>query len=171
MPPSADQVREQIRAMLLGDAAYLVLGVITIAAGLTAISLYRARRSRDPALIWFSAFALLYGTRLVFQTGTAGFLTGIPPLFWRYAIAAITYVVPLPALFFGWQFFPEWRRWLQWMILVDAAFALIGIITDQILTRPASLQTANNVFAIALLSCLLVALYLRPNPTREVWAL
>jgi phosphoserine phosphatase RsbU/P len=148
------------------DAIDLFLGAILMAAGLLAFVIFKFRRkTEDRGLFWFGLFTGLYGLRLLcsadlFQLG----MDFVPRQFWNYFRAAITYSISPVSVLFLRDFFPgapALRRPVPWLV----AFAAIGVLADQILHRPNSLQLGNNVIVIAWFLLLLAALY--RNQTAE----
>jgi hypothetical protein len=141
VPP--DLYGEHVRTFLRQDVVTVVLGILLTSLGLTSGALYRLRvRSKDPALLWFGLFAGLYGVRLLTSSGVLRFITApVPPLFWFYLVAAITYLIPLPGICFIYEIFPSWRPVLRWLLCIQAAFVASGLAWDQLRHRPGSLST------------------------------
>ena len=70
---------EYVRNVLRRDAAGIALGVLFVAIGLLGMALFRLRaRGKDPALLWFGVFALLFGVRMLALADTVRFATGWP---------------------------------------------------------------------------------------------
>ena len=142
------------------DAIDLLLGSILIAASLLALVVFKFRRkTEDRGLLWFGLFTGLYGLRLLCSADLFQLATDpVPRQFWSYFRAAITYSIsPVGVIFLGYFFpgAPTLRRLVPWLV----AFAGIGVVTDQILRKPNSLQLLNNVIVIAWFLLLLAALY------------
>ena len=156
-----DLYSEQVRTSLRQDAVNVVLGILLSAVGVTSAALYRLRtRTKDPALLWFGLFAGLYGVRLLTSSGVLRFITApVPSFFWSYAVAAITYLIPLPGICFIYEIFPSWRRALRWLLCLQAAFAAAGLASDQFRHRPGSLSTVNDVLVLCAIMSMLAALF------------
>jgi sigma-B regulation protein RsbU (phosphoserine phosphatase) len=89
----------QIVRAIHQDQLYLFLGASFITVGIVAAAFSLLRRRLDVLLLWLALFAVLYGARL--WLGTAMVQLELPhtPLF-RNFVAAINYLVPIPAFFF-----------------------------------------------------------------------
>ncbi len=149
LAPTVAEYREQVRAGLQDDVAGLVLGLLTVVLGLTAIAAFTLRRrGKDPALLWFAAFALLYGTRLLLDTNVVPFILRMPANLPAMLRSLITYVVPIPGTLFGYEVFPQVRRYVRWVIAFLCAFALAGIAADLITGRAGTLRVPNNIIAL-----------------------
>ena len=157
--------REYVQAALREDALSVVLGILFVALGLTGAALFRLRRrSRDKALLWFAVWALLQGTRLLCATAVVPFLAEpVPAVFWRFAVAAITYTVPIPGTLFLLEVLPGWRPALRWILSFQAAFALAGLTSDQILHRPDVLASANNIMVLMALAAFVAGVVIDPK--------
>jgi len=156
--------------MLRADAIYLGLGPLLLAVGIAALAVYaRSVRGMQSALPWFGAFTLLYGLRLLARSDTFPLLFDLPPRFWRYLAAAITYVIPVPLLLLLRIAFPRWRRPLGWAAMLVGGFAVCAVAADALLRRPDSAQTPNNLIAIAFMAVSLPLLF-RPDaaPSRDL---
>ena len=66
---------------------YLCLGAAITTVGLIGGALWALRRRRDPLLLWFSLFALLYGVRLILGYQLLWPLGFRPTIFQRIVIA------------------------------------------------------------------------------------
>lgn len=141
--------RDRLLATLRADAPGVVLGILILAVGLGAFILYRLRaRSKEPTLLWFGLFALLYGVRVLLDTPVVRFTLQLADTLDAYVIAAITYSIPIPALMFIREAFPAQKDRLKWVIRFQIAFAVVGIALDLALRRPLALQQVNNVLAL-----------------------
>src|SRR5256885_16948224 len=78
---------------------YLCLGAAITTVGLIAGALWGLRRRRDPLLLWFSLFALLYGVRLILGYQLLWPL-GLRPAIFQRIVIALGFLVPIPAVFF-----------------------------------------------------------------------
>jgi phosphoserine phosphatase RsbU/P len=159
--PALDLYSGDVRTALLHDGPGFALGTLLTAIGILAITLFRVRKKgTDRGLLWFGLFTSLYGLRLIFSADLFRFaLEPIPPLFWIYLAAAITYLILLLIALFLRELFPAWRRVLRWVTWGLAFFAITGIVADQILHQPTSLYLVNNLIVITGVVGLLWALY------------
>jgi sigma-B regulation protein RsbU (phosphoserine phosphatase) len=162
--------RADVRHMLRADALNFGLGVLMLAVGVAAVVVYGwALRRKEPSLPWFGLFAFLYALRLLAHTDTFRLFFSLPPAFWLYLISAITYVIPLPAVFYLRTAFPRWRRPLGWAVLFLAVFAAGAVATDAVLRRPDSARTPNNLIAIAFMAGSLALLFRGTwSPSRDL---
>jgi sigma-B regulation protein RsbU (phosphoserine phosphatase) len=159
-----------LRGMLRADAVSLALGSLLVLAGLVTLVLWGVARRRARSLppghsaggALLAVFAFLYGLRLLARSPTFRLLFDLDPTVWNYAVAAITYVVPLPLFLFVRDVVSVLRRVTYWIALALAAFATYGIASDAFLRRPHSAITANNIIAVALIAFLLAVLF-RPG--------
>src|ERR1700722_9481774 len=81
------------------DAPGLFLGAIIVAAGLVAASFPVIRRKPDRLLIYLALFAVLYGVGMWMQAGLVQ-LTLRGSTFYQRLLAAITFIIPIPAFLF-----------------------------------------------------------------------
>lgn len=131
------------------DAPDIVLGFVLFVIGAIAAAASLIRRRGDVlALRAFGAFTLLYGTRLIVNTTLPRFfgatIHGI-----GFTEAFITYVIPvagwaLPLRLIG----DGWKNSLRLQVIAFAIFAPVGILSDIITGRPASMEIVNNVLVV-----------------------
>lgn len=160
---------ETVRSVLRADAFNVALAIVIITASIASAALFAAsRRVKDPAILWFAVFSGLYGVRLVIQTDTAAFVFSLGKSFQAYATATITYIVILPAVMFIYEVIPTWRPVLRWLFRALVVFAIAGIVTDQVLRRPGSLQTLNNVFVLVYSVLFIAMLFWRTPPGIDI---
>src|SRR5262249_41651498 len=115
-------------------------------------------KGRDPAALWFGLFSSLYGARVLAWTQTVPLMIHASPTFWSYLPAVITYIIPLPGAAFIYELFPSLRP-MRWLIGVQAAFAIIGIVTDQVTGKPESFGVVNSLMTLAYLIAFVVSLF------------
>src|SRR5690349_20121217 len=86
------------------------------------------RRSGDPALVSFAAFAGLYATRLFLTTYSIRLLLGRPDAASiEYTVAVLTYTINVPMLLFAVQVLgPGWLRFRQYLLYAGIALAIIA---------------------------------------------
>jgi sigma-B regulation protein RsbU (phosphoserine phosphatase) len=150
----------QVRAALRHDALNVTLAILFVAVGLAAVSVFRLRRhARSPELWWFGLFALLFGVRLLILADTVRFTIGLSDRAGFYVAAALSAIVPLPALLFLQEIFPHWKRLLTWALGAQVLLGVAAIVTDQVVGRPDSLRLFNSVWILALFLTLTVALF------------
>src|SRR5580658_9772232 len=81
------------------DAPYLFLGAAFITVGIVSVAFCALRRRFDALLVWMAIFAGLYGVRLWLQSHVLRIDLGSSIFFDRVRIA-ISYLVPVPAVYF-----------------------------------------------------------------------
>jgi sigma-B regulation protein RsbU (phosphoserine phosphatase) len=144
---------------------YLILGSAITTTGLLAGAFSLLRRRRDPLLIWFALFAVLYGVRLCMGYQILWAL-GLRPHFFQRLVIAAGFLVPIPALYFfrtlnllgriG-------RLVIAIVVPVEVALAVATFFTGPNLT----LRIINNVVVIAALLVLIFDLLRRKNDSPE----
>lgn len=138
---AASPVREDAFDIVLG-AVLFIIGAIACAASLI------RRRGDVLSLRAFGAFTLLYSTRLIVDSTLPRFF-GASVRGTEFTEAFITYVIPvagwaLPLRLIG----NGWKSSLRLQVLAFTIFAPIGIISDLVTGRPASLESVNNVLVV-----------------------
>jgi len=155
--------------MLRADALNLGLGILLVGVGAAAVLAHARPLRRQRTLLWFGLFAALYGLRLLAKTRTFPLAFGLPPAFWVYASAAITYVIVVPGVLFARAAFPAWRRPLGLVAAGLTAFAVCAVASDIAWRHPMSAERPNNVIAIVLiLVALALAFRPRSTPSRDL---
>ncbi len=163
---------DHVRAALRRDAMHVALGVLFIAIGLAAASVFKVRtRNRDTIVLWFGLFALLFGVRLLALADTVRFATGVPDHVWFYVAAGISYLIPVPALLFLQEVFGAWRPVLGWLLRFQVLFAGTALVCDQVLGRPESLRSINSALMLVAFLALIVALFRQRGSDSSVRAL
>ena len=123
--------REQVIAALRADAPAVVLGILILGVSLGAFWLYFVRRKpRDPAILWFALFALLYGVRELLEADTVRLAGGISDRAWAHTASLITYAIIIPSLSFIREVIPAWKRPLTLMIRGQVVFSCAGLAGD-----------------------------------------
>ena len=98
--PSAQIPVEEALRIFNQSQIFLCLGAAIVTVGLLAAAFYVLRRQwKDPALLWFSIFAVLYGVRLCIHHQPMWQLGERRPLL-NWITIAIGYLVPVPAFLF-----------------------------------------------------------------------
>src|SRR5262250_1793313 len=135
------------------DAPITFLGIAIVTTGLVAAAFASLRRKRASLLVYFAAFAILYGIRMCLQTTTAYYIFYGWDAFNRIRWA-INYVVPVPAfLFFDAAGFLR-RKVRVVTYSFFAIFAFLALAT--LITRPLNLYAQiNNVLVIVVLLLLI----------------
>ena len=119
----APDTAAELRRILLGDAARLVVAIVSMAIGLGSILVqWMRRKTQDRVRLWFGLLAVLYGYRALLMTESARFfLTGRTI---EFQIALITFTIGIPAILFGWGLVAKKHNWVTKSLLaVNALMA------------------------------------------------
>lgn len=160
-----------VRQSLRYDAPPIVLGLLIFFAAIVALLFYRQQQQKrvaqDRSLLWLGVFALLFSVRILLSSDIVPFTLDLPRITARYAVAAITYVIVIPALLLLRELFPAWRRTLRYLLYAQIAFAGAGLASDAITRQPKSLDALNSVLALLGGVFLILALF-RQNSSPEI---
>src|SRR5262245_62175496 len=112
------------------DAPVLLIGIIVFIIGATALFIYPLRQRRSGRLLlWFCAFSILYGVRIIVDSAFVREVFGVPTAFRRWTDALIMYVINVPSALLVRELFGEgWKRSLTWVVRIQAAFGIYGIV-------------------------------------------
>ena len=118
------------RAELRWEFVNIAAAVALLSIALAAIALFFFRRStRDLTLIFFGLFCILYSVRMLANVPSFRSLFNESRAFWDYLGWVITCTIILPFGLFLYQIVGEsLRRFLRWMLAVQAIFAVYGIL-------------------------------------------
>ena len=158
MQVSPDTAAE-LRRILLGDAARLVVAIVSLAIGMGSILVQCLRRkTQDRVRLWFGLLAILYGYRALLMTESARFfLTGRSI---RFQIALVTFTIGIPAILFGWGLVAKPQNWVTKSLLtVNALMAvtfLLFFANDRVV---GALYVMNNVLVIGFTIAMIVYLF------------
>jgi phosphoserine phosphatase RsbU/P len=97
--PAPEITTHQVLQAFHRDVPFLFLGAAIVAVGVVAAAFSALRRRFDPVLIYFALFAILYGVRIWLRSTLMGLSIGNTSLYPRF-VAAIDFIVPVPAFFF-----------------------------------------------------------------------
>jgi len=161
--PGPNFASQTSKAPFRRDVLQIPLGTLFAALGLSALLLSLFPwRSRDPSLVYFGAFSMLYGVRLLIDSYSARFLIPAPAFFWPHLSAVISYLVTIPFTLFAEQFLGRgWKNTIRWSIVVQILFATGAIAADTALKTPYSVGIYENLLAI------LVVLVILANGVRR----
>jgi sigma-B regulation protein RsbU (phosphoserine phosphatase) len=160
--------------MNAADVVGALLGTLFLTLGLAAIGGAHLRSDRrDPALIWFGVFTLLYGARLLARSAIIRATVQFAPAFWDHVDASITYAIFVPAVLvviatFG----PGPRGLLHHLWKVDAVFAIFAIAWDLSGHHPGRAMLLNPPMVFSNVALLIATLSERAHPrswSRDAW--
>lgn len=152
----------EIRGELPGAAIGFMLLGLGLAAGVAALA---RRRTKDPALVSFSALCTLYSVRLLCDIDVVQVLYSLPEDRWQKGINVLTYLMPVPAFLF-FELVTGRGRWSLSRRLwqVNAAFAVIAIPVEIAASSPGVLLGPYRLLVIATMVVSVVNLF---APGRE----
>jgi sigma-B regulation protein RsbU (phosphoserine phosphatase) len=141
----------EMAARLRMDAPIMIVGLIVGIIGIAALLMHVLRGGRaGRLLLWFSAFSILYGTRIVVASVFVSEVFGVTAGLRRWTDALITYTINIPSALLVRELVGEgWRRSLTWLLRVQIAFAVCGIASDLAQGRPKTLSLLNSLLVIA----------------------
>src|SRR5579862_5345868 len=139
------------RAELRWEFANIAAVVALLSIALAAIALFFFRRStRDLTLIFFGLFCILYSVRLLANVPFFRDLFNESLAFWAYLDWVITCTIILPFGLFLYQIVGEsLRRFLRWLLTVQAVFAVYGISAAALGVGLRKLFVVNNLLVLA----------------------
>jgi len=161
---SSDATTTELRALLRGDAAGLIFGILLLAVGVVTLVLFAFRRgAKDLALLAFAGFSGLYGARLLVGQATIGVATGVPEEALRTISAYITYVIVFPAFAFWERMLGRgWKSTLRLGVWATVVFAVVAVLVESLLGARGVLMTANNILVIIGMTFALINLFIFP---------
>jgi hypothetical protein len=138
-----------VPGMLRADIVGLVFGAILVVVGLLTLGFLATARLRLVTLLWLGVFSLLYGLRLLVRTTTFRLCVDGTLIGWDFVAAAISYTILLPVVLLARTMLPASRCFWTLGAIAVAGFAICGIVSDAILSRPGSVRTLSSLIAIA----------------------
>jgi sigma-B regulation protein RsbU (phosphoserine phosphatase) len=146
----AQAVTSLSRSELRWEFARITVAVTLLAVAIVALALFVfRRRTRDPTLIYFGVFCILYAVRLLALRQSFHELFGAPQTFWDYADWFITCTIIVPFSLFLYQVVgADLRPLVRWLLTVQAAFAVFGILAAALGASLAKLGVANNIVVL-----------------------
>jgi sigma-B regulation protein RsbU (phosphoserine phosphatase) len=156
-----------VKEMLRADGPVLAFSVILAAVGLSSLVLYFfPRKTRDPILISFGLFTLLYATQLLAETPTIRFVIDLPSPLWSHMTFALAYVIPVPFLvFFLHTIGQGWHRLALWAFRVQIGLAILAIAVDLVLADPGKMAFGNHILGIFAFLAFLFLLFAPGQPS------
>jgi phosphoserine phosphatase RsbU/P len=156
------------------DVVGALLGTLFLTLGLAAIGGAHLRSDRrDPSLIWFGVFTLLYGARLLARSAVIDGTLGFNQAVLHYIDAFITYAIFIPAVrMILATFGPGPRGVLHHLWKADLVFAALAITWDLSATRPGRAMFLNPWMVFGNVAILIATLARRAHPrtwSRDAW--
>lgn len=151
MTPAVDSSSAQLISQIRGDIPGIAIGFMLLGLGLAAgVAALARRRTKDPALVSFSALCTLYAVRLLCDIDVVQVLYSLPEDRWQKVINVLTYLMPVPAFLF-FELVMGRGRWSLSRRLwqVNAAFAVIAIPLEIAASSPGVLLGPYRLLVIA----------------------
>jgi hypothetical protein len=119
-------------ADLRSQTPMIIVGVILLAVGTAAVTLFFFRRkSRDFALIYFSIFSILYAVRLLLRMRVVRSLAGVSDSLVNHINLWITFTLLIPFLLFLRQVLgPQINPVVNRLLIALGALAVVAITAD-----------------------------------------
>ncbi len=157
------------RSELRWEFLNLAVAVILLVVGAFSLALYFFRRqSREPTLIFFGSFVIMYAVRLFADQTIARSLFAWPRSVWVYVAFVITATILLPFALFLYELVDEnLRKYFRWLIAVQAAFAILELVGAAFRIDLDKLRAVNDyvVLATVVISVALMIQIHRTRPT------
>jgi phosphoserine phosphatase RsbU/P len=156
------------------DVIGALLGTLFLTLGVAAIGGAHLRSDRrDPSLIWFGGFTLLYGARLLARSSVIGATVRWNQNVWAYIDVSITYVIFVPAVLLILAIFgPGPRRILHYLWKLDLVFAAVATGWDLTANEPGRAMFLNPPFVFGNIAIIIATLAPRAHPrtwSRDAW--
>lgn len=127
----------------------VAIALLTVATVALALFVFRWR-TRDPTLVYFGVFCILYALRMLALIQSFRALFGAPPPFWGYTDWLITCTINVPFGLFLYQVIgADLRRLVRWLLTVQAAFAGLGIVAAALRVSLAKLFIVNDILVLS----------------------
>jgi phosphoserine phosphatase RsbU/P len=159
------------RSELRWEFANIAGAVVLLSVALAAIAFFFFRRkTRDLTLLYFGLSCILYALRLLAGQRIFRLLFDESRTFWAYFDWVITSTIILPFGLFLFQLAGErLRKLFRWLLTIQGAFAIVGILGAAFGVDLAKLYFANNVMVLATLfatAVFLVVIRLQGGPRK-----
>jgi sigma-B regulation protein RsbU (phosphoserine phosphatase) len=137
-------------SLLKWELVQIVVSAVLLFTALAAIALFFFRRKTgDLTLIFFGLFSLLFSVRLLTGLQVIRSLSGYSQTFWLYVNWSITCTIVVPFGLFLFQVVSEsLRKWLRWVLIFQALFALVGLFGAAFGASLAKLHAANSIIVL-----------------------
>lgn len=158
----APDTAAELHRILLGDAARLVVAIVSMAIGLGSVLVqWMRRKTQDRVRLWFGLLALMYGYRALLMTESALYFLTRRNI--QFQIALITFTIGIPAILFGWGLVSQKHNWVTKSLLtVNALMAATFLLffTNGNVVR--GLFVVNNIMVITFTVAMIVYLFVVP---------
>ena len=135
------------RSELRWEFANIAAAVVLLSFALAAMVLFGFRRAtRDPTLIYFALFCLLFGVRVLASLPFFRRLFNASPALWSYLAFVISTLLIFPGILFLYQVVGEqYKKFLLWLLAARALFAVFEISAAALGVSLSRLGVISNV--------------------------
>ncbi len=161
--PASPQVANEVRQLLLGDAARLIVAFVAMAIGLGALLVQwmMRRKTQNRVRLWFGLLALLYGYRALLMTQSATLFVAARSI--EFQIGLVTFTIGIPAILFGWGLVAKkHNRVTKSLLALNVLMALAFLALHSSEAAVGKLYALNNVFVVGFTVAVIVYLYTVP---------
>jgi len=154
LPPLLAQLQVNVDpSELRWELLKFSVAIVLVSLGAVALAFFFSRsKARERTLIYFGLFAILYGMRLLGTLRMVSLSLPLPRAFWFQLDWMITAVIVLPFELFLYQLGDgAIKRFLFWLIAIQAVLSLGGILGAVFGVQLAKLYAANNIAVLATL--------------------
>ena len=159
-------------ADLRSQTPMIIVGVILLAVGTAAVTLFFFRRkSRDFALIYFSIFSILYAVRLLLRLRVVRSLAGVSDSLVDHINLWITFTLLIPFLLFLRQVLgPQIKTLVNRLLIALGVLAVVAITADLFGVRGRFAVSLNSYLVLAIVGGLTTNLIvLRSRGLGQPW--
>jgi hypothetical protein len=159
-------------ADLRSQTPMIIVGVILLAVGTAAVTLFFFRRkSRDFALIYFSIFSILYAVRLLLRMRVVRSLAGVSDSLVDHINLWITFTLLIPFLLFLRQVLgPQIKTLVNRLLIALGALAVVAITADLFGVRGSFAVSLNSYLVLVIVGGLTAKLIvLRSRGLGQPW--
>src|SRR5271165_2459509 len=158
----APDTAAELRRILLGDAARLVVAIVSMAIGLGSILVqWMRRKTQDRVRLWFGLLALMYGYRALLMIESARYFLTERAV--EFQIALVTFTIGIPAVLFGWGLVSQKHNWVtNSLIAVNALMAVTFLLFFANGNVVGVLFVMNNILVITFTVAMIVYLFVVP---------
>jgi len=146
-------LRQGFRKDLRSGIGLFIMGILLLIAALACIIFYYVikilHNRHYHALLYLALFTLLYGIRILSETPITWYIFDNHVLLY-YISPLVTYVIPILFIllikqFVGWG----WRSSVRWVLALQCAYTVAGVVTDLVSGIPGALLVPyNNIIVI-----------------------
>jgi len=155
----ATQITAAARSELRWELAGVAVGAILLSIGLASLTVFLfRRRTSDFTLVYFSSFAILYATRLLFWQGIIRSIFPLEESSFNRIDLVIDCFIPVPFTLFLLQIVESrWKSALRWVLGAQLLFGVMRLFSTLLHIGEHAMSVTNNITVIG--ACALVGVY------------